>query len=1034
MRGSSPVPTARGAESVAASSSGPVTCSGQQSPRRGERRGVSGDDAGGRIGDADLLREEHERGRATGSSGPGHQQVLTRVQLHAAHVEGPPVEADRQRPDRRCLAIVGDAATTRPRQVLDGHPLRQPVDGRCRPRAGVGAANGRRRARPLAAGRRPPPSARRGRSRRRPPDRSAGRPPRRGRSPSRSASAGSPSRKTSRSPTAPETASGSAPGRSTVAATAMPAAGPSTSTRSRRSATSPPSRSATTCRHAASPSTTRRTGGAPSAVRPSSRDASRSTRRATRSSSVRAITAPTWGRSASVVGQSTAVDHVDVEPGRRRARHRGQHGRRQCCRAATARSTDAQQVTGRAVPPPRPLGLVVRIVEQAGRARGQVLPAEGRRQRWEPGPVALAGAAIGRPAAAAAATASTSTSSADGPTSGAGCAAAGAELIERRHRDRRPTLAHALGGRRDLRHHALPRAEAQHGATRPMAGQRGRVGDADDVDGLGRVLDPEGDAEVRVGPDVVADGPGRALGGQHEVHAEAPAPLRHADERGHELGQVLREGGQLVDDDDEARDRHRPGPRPVGGEVGRAGRPQELLTAPELGVEAAQGSLGQALVEVRDDAGDVREARTGVERGAALVVDEHEGEVVGRRADREPGDERPQQLALARAGGPGRRVRGDRRGPGRPRPGRRRPPPAACAAGDRCPAASQPRRTSSGSVAQPAGSSDAKGTEDGSPAPDAACSGSCQPASARATARAVAADAPAAMTCSPSSGAARPVEDGRAVGSCLDDDVADAGERRGRVRDDQRGAGPVGGEQLADRRAASGHQRRFVHDEHQVRPAPSTRLNPAGEGLGKVAARRHQPVTGVGIAGVGQPAQPAPLRRARRRHGGHQEVGGAVGDGQLQDQAPRQRSGDRGWPDDAHDRAGAEVDGDRHVVERSRRLDERPPLVGHRVAARLQRRRLPAITAAHDGGERTRVVGPARPERRTRRSGTRHGRRELQCLGPQAAPRRPPGGTRDRRRRPRSRRAPARRRPAAAPVVAAAATARWPACPARRSS
>jgi hypothetical protein len=39
-----------------------------------------------------------------------------------------------------------------------------------------------------------------------------------------------------------------------------------------------------------------------SSVRPSSRDDSRSTIRATRSSSVRAITAPTWGRSASASG------------------------------------------------------------------------------------------------------------------------------------------------------------------------------------------------------------------------------------------------------------------------------------------------------------------------------------------------------------------------------------------------------------------------------------------------------------------------------------------------------------------------------------------------------------------------------------------------------------------------------------------------------------------------------------------------------------------------------------------------------------
>ena len=351
--------------------------------------------------------------------------------------------------------------------------------------------------------------------------------------------------------------------------------------------------------------------------------------------------------------------------------------------------------------------------------------------------------------------------------------------------------------------------------------------------------------------------------------------------------------------------------------------------------------------------------------------------------DRQPGDERPQQLALARAGGPGhecvgtvadqvdlhRAVGGHRQPRAQRRVAARGLPAATHLVGIRGAAAREQRRQGHGGR-QPGAGRRLLGV-----VPSGEREGH---GPSRRRRRARRDDVVAQL------GSAGPVEDGRAVGSCLDDDVADAGERRGCVREDQSGAGPVGGEQLADRRAASGQQRRIVHDEHHVRPAPSTRLRPADERLGKVGARRHQPVTGLGIAGVGQPAQPAPFRRARRGHGGHQEVGRAVGDGQLQDQAPRQRSGDRGWPDHAHDRAGAEVDGDRHVVERSRRLDERPPLVGHRVAARLQRRRLPAVTAAHDGGERTRLVGPARPERRTRRSGARHGGRELQCLGPQA--------------------------------------------------
>ena len=47
------------------------------------------------------------------------------------------------------------------------------------------------------------------------------------------------------------------------------------------------------------------------------------------------------------------------------------------------------------------------------------------------------------------------------------------------------------------------------------AGERRRRGDADDIDRVGRVLQAQRDAEVGVGPDVVADHAGRPLGGEH---------------------------------------------------------------------------------------------------------------------------------------------------------------------------------------------------------------------------------------------------------------------------------------------------------------------------------------------------------------------------------------------------------------------------------------------------------------------------------------------------------------------------------------
>ena len=217
-----------------------------------------------------------------------------------------------------------------------------------------------------------------------------------GRSPSRSASAGSPRRKTSRSPTAPETASGSAPGpfdrrrhrdaggrtfdQHPVEAVGHLAAQPLGHDppprrqpvhdeedgwcAAGRAPVEPGRQPVDEARH-------------PLVVRPSDH-----------------------GRRRAAGRPARRADHrrrfVDVEPGRRR-------------RSSTAAST---VVVSAAVPPLAAPPMHSRCpVERShchGRCAwwsgsssrpaapgGQVLPVEGRRQRWEPGPVALAGAAIG---------------------------------------------------------------------------------------------------------------------------------------------------------------------------------------------------------------------------------------------------------------------------------------------------------------------------------------------------------------------------------------------------------------------------------------------------------------------------------------------------------------------------------------------------------------------------------------------------------------------------------------------------------------
>ena len=98
-----------------------------------------------------------------------------------------------------------------------------------------------------------------------------------------------------------------------------------------------------------------------------------------------------------------------------------------------------------------------------------------------------------------------------------------------------------------LHHELLVGAEPHDGAPGPAPREPRRGRGADHVDRLCGILHSQRDAQVGVGPDVVADGMARPLGRQDEVHTEAPASLRDADEGPEELGQLRREGGELVD-------------------------------------------------------------------------------------------------------------------------------------------------------------------------------------------------------------------------------------------------------------------------------------------------------------------------------------------------------------------------------------------------------------------------------------------------------------------------------------------------------
>ena len=137
------------------------------------------------------------------------------------------------------------------------------------------------------------------------------------------------------------------------------------------------------------------------------------------------------------------------------------------------------------------------------------------------------------------------------------------------------------------------------------------------------------------------------------MHSQAASDPAGAHHDGQQVGSCLQELGELVDDDEQGRR----GAREVCGrapgvEVGVAGIAQQSLTAVELPAEGVREACGRVLrVEVGDVPRDLRQLLHPAEGGAALVVDEHDGELLWVPGGQQPSDERAQQFALARAGG-----------------------------------------------------------------------------------------------------------------------------------------------------------------------------------------------------------------------------------------------------------------------------------------------------------------------------------------------------------------------------------------------
>ena len=275
------------------------------------------------------------------------------------------------------------------------------------------------------------------------------------------------------------------------------------------------------------------------------------------------------------------VDDVHVAARRLVGRgHRPDHAAQRRRGPAPDRPDDRQVAVARR-PPQRSAALAGGIVDQPDDAgvrpdRGEVLGVDAGRQRRQPRPVRRI--EIGERGGVA-----------DRPHEHRELRLT-ARTDGRRVDDVEPVVVRRLGrtaAAGDLEHDVLVGSEAQHRPSGRAAREAHRRVIADDVTGIGHVVQPQRDAEVRVRPDVVADHPRRALRRQDEVDAEAAAALGDADERAQEVGKIGGERRELVDDDHQAGEGSAAAGAVVG-QVAGAGGAQQVLATAHLGVEARQ--------------------------------------------------------------------------------------------------------------------------------------------------------------------------------------------------------------------------------------------------------------------------------------------------------------------------------------------------------------------------------------------------------------------------------------------------------------
>ena len=147
---------------------------------------------------------------------------------------------------------------------------------------------------------------------------------------------------------------------------------------------------------------------------------------------------------------------------------------------------------------------------------------------------------------------------------------------------------------------------------------------------------------------------------QQQVHAQRPAQPPDRAQELDELRPLREQLGELVDDHEQRRQRRQVAARGAAHrrvlrrsrEVARGA--QQLLPPGDLALQGVRHAVDerQFVGQVRDHGGHVRQGGEAEEGRPALEVDEHEVQIGRRVRGHQAEDQRPEEFALARAGGP----------------------------------------------------------------------------------------------------------------------------------------------------------------------------------------------------------------------------------------------------------------------------------------------------------------------------------------------------------------------------------------------